>query len=96
MARVATTIDPDGRRVTLTDRQWRHIKEEHADLSRHLREIMATVREPDRRLAGPKPGEEWFFAARSGPGPWLLVVVHYEGGEGWIATAHALQSPPRA
>jgi len=26
---VSTTLDPDGRRVVLVDRTWRHIKEEH-------------------------------------------------------------------
>jgi hypothetical protein len=86
-AAVSITVDPDGRRVSLLDNQWRHIKEEHGRLSPHLREIMAAVREPDRHVEGRRPGEEWFYAAGAGPDAWLKVVVDYEHGHGTIATA---------
>lgn len=89
------TVDPDGRRVRLTRSRWAHIKEEHPDLASHLRDIMAAVREPDDRRPGRVPGEEWFFAEGAGPGPWLRAVVHYEGGEGWLVTAHVQRTPPR-
>jgi hypothetical protein len=85
---VSLTVDSDGRHVRLTARNWDHIKEAHPELSPHLREIMAALRDPAHRFNGPKPGEEWFLSDTFGPGNWLRVVVHYEGGEGWIATAH--------
>ena len=85
---IATTLDPDGRRVVLSENAWQHIKSEHPNLARKLRQIIAAVREPDRRLRGRHPNEEWFFAAGVRPGLWLQVVVHYEGGEGWIVTAY--------
>jgi len=75
---LAATLDPDGRRVVLLEDRWRHIKEDHAELGRHMREIMSAVREPDRRMEGRKPGEEWFFLEGAGPARWLEVVVHYE------------------
>jgi hypothetical protein len=93
---IAATIDPDGRRVNLTDEHWQYVKSEHPDIAPYLREVMAAVREPDRRSEGRRPDETWFFAESVGPGPWLRVVVHYEGGEGWIVTAHAQRPPPRA
>ena len=92
---LSRTTDPDGRRVVLGEERWLHIKSEHADLARHLREIMAAVREPDLRLPGRTPGEEWFLVEGAGPARWLHVVVHYEGGEGWIATAFPRRRQPR-
>jgi hypothetical protein len=89
---IATTLDPDGRRVVLTDEAWGHIKQRHPETSQYVGEIMRAVREPDVRVAGPKPDEEWFFVEWSGPGRWLQVVVHYEHGEGRVKTAFPRQS----
>lgn len=93
---LAATLDPEGRRVAMTEERWLHIKETHPYLASNLREIMATVREPHTHLAGRFPGEIWFFSERVGRLRWLQVAVHYEGDEGWIATAFARKSlPPR-
>jgi hypothetical protein len=91
---LAATLDPDGRRVVLTEERWAHIKDDHPELARFQREIMETVREPTRRLAGREVGEEWFYLAEEGPSLWLKVVVHYEGEEGRIQTAFARSSMP--
>ncbi len=56
---------------------------------------MTAVREPTRRSGGRSSNEEWFFLEGAGPARWLQVVVHYEGGEGWIATAFPRRSLPR-
>ncbi len=89
---IAATLDPDGRRVVLREERWRHIKDGHANLSRHLRDIMGAVREPDLRMHGRVPGEEWYLAEGVGPALWLHVSVQYEGGEGWIITAFSRRS----
>jgi hypothetical protein len=46
-------------------------------------------------LPGRIDGEEWYFAHDALPRMWLQVVVHYEGGEGWIVTAFPRTSPRR-
>ena len=92
---LAATLDPDGRRVTLRLANWSHIRSEHRELSRSMREIMAAVREPELRRPGREPGEEWFLAELRRPGLWLQVVVHYEGDEGWIVTAFPRRSRPK-
>lgn len=92
---LAATLDPDGRRVELTENRWRHIRSEHTEMARHLGEIMRAVREPDRRRSGRASHEEWFFLERAGPSRWLQVVVHYERDEGWIITAFPRRSLPR-
>jgi len=60
---LATTLDPDGRRVVLSEDAWRHIKRRHPDLTRRLRDVVAVVREPDRRMPGREDREEWFLAS---------------------------------
>lgn len=84
---LATTLDPDGRRVVLTEERWRHIKRRHPDISRCLGDIMRAIREPDRRASGKKPFEELFYLEGVGPARWLQVVVHYEECEGRVKTA---------
>jgi hypothetical protein len=92
---IAATLDPEGRRVVLDEHAWTHIKSRHPELTRRLRDVMAAVREPDRRAPGRSSGEGWFFAYIGGALPWLHVAVHYEGGEGWIVTALRRESLPR-
>lgn len=92
---LAATLDPDGRRVVLTEERWDHIKQRHRYLARRLRDVMGAVREPEQRADGPVSGEEWYFVTDEKPGTWLQVVVHYEGGEGWIATAFNRKKLPR-
>jgi hypothetical protein len=84
---IATTLDPEGRRVVLGDDVWNHVKRRHPVLAPRLREIMAAVREPARRSPGREEGEEWYFSSEAGTHLWIQVVVPYEGGEGWIVTA---------
>jgi hypothetical protein len=91
---VSRTLDPDGRRVVLTDAAWEHIKERRPRLSGSVRDIMAAVHEPTLRRAGHEEGEEWFYLEWAGPARWLKVVVHYDGGEGWIVTAFPRRSLP--
>lgn len=91
---LSATLDPDGRRVVLTKKSWRHIVHDHPQLRRRLRSVAAAVGEPDRRVPGRSPGEEWFYIGREGPSRWLKVVVHYDEGEGRIITAFPWRSFP--
>lgn len=68
---------PDGRRVVLTEERWRHMKDDHVELSRHLREVMEAVREPELRTAGRVPGEEWYFLEGVGPARWIQAKSPY-------------------
>jgi hypothetical protein len=92
---VSTTLDPDGRKVASREERWAHILSRRPGFRRYLPEIMQAVREPTVRMAGHQPGEEWFLLEGAGPARWSQVVVHFEGGEGWIATAFPQRSLPR-
>lgn len=91
---LASAVDPDGRRVELTEERWRHVLDGHPELAPHLASVTRAIREPDQRRAGREVGEEWFYLEGAGPSRWLKVVVHYEGGRGRIVTAFARRSMP--
>jgi hypothetical protein len=94
-AAAATVVDPDGRAVALTEERWAHITDGHPELAHFRDEVLETVRAPDKRLAGPTPGEAWFYKQSVGPSRWLKVVVRYESIErGWIVTAFARRRMP--
>lgn len=91
---LVSEIDPDGRTVELDGERWAHIVDGHPELAVHLEAVARAIAKPDRRLAGRREGEEWFYLASAGPSRWLKVVVHYEGGRGQIVTAFARRSMP--
>ncbi len=96
MTVIAEVVDPDGRRVALTAERWGHIirADGHPELAHHQVHVLGCVRSPDRRLAGRRSGEEWFYAAGRGPSRWLKVVVRYEQDCGAILTSFPRRSYP--
>ncbi len=86
------TTDPDGRCVVLTFERWRHIVDKHGELRRSL--VLAAVSHPHERLPARKPGQEWFYGRSPRQSRWIRVVVHYEGGRGFIVTAFPRRSIP--
>ena len=81
------TVDPEGRRVVLTFAAWRQIVDEHGELEVHRAVVLAAVHNPDRRMTGRSPSEEWHYIATARPRRWIKVVVPYEGRKGRIVTA---------
>ncbi len=94
MKLIAATLDPDGRRVALTEERWEHINTEHPNMAAHLRAVMAAVRDPTHRLSGSRPQQEWFYGRDAGPSAWIRVVVHYDGGRGVIVTTFPRRTFP--
>jgi len=93
---LASVEDPDGRQVELTTERWEHILEpnRHPELEPYRAEVLRAVSNPDRRAAGRRANEEWFFRRGAGPSRWLQVVVAYEARRGWIVTAFARRTEP--
>src|SRR5688572_5990739 len=91
---LASTVDPDGRLVELSEERWGHIASGHPELRAHLRDVMDVIRMPDKRLPGRRANEEWFYREGAGPSRWLKAVVHYDQGRGHIITAFARRSMP--
>ncbi|RJR45440.1 MAG: hypothetical protein C4567_03250 [Deltaproteobacteria bacterium] len=71
--------------IRLTDERWAHISEEHCELAGLRLEVLETVANPDRVLAG---GEGELLAVRElFPGKHLAAVYRELTGDGFIITA---------
>jgi hypothetical protein len=78
-------ISKNGLPIRLTDERWRHITEEHAELAGMRLEVLETISQAERVLAG---GESELLAVRELEVGKSLVVVYRElDVDGFIITA---------
>ncbi len=71
--------------IRLNDERWLHIIEEHGELEKYRAQVLETVAEPTRILAG---GEGELLAVREvETGKMLVVVYREEQIDGFIITA---------
>jgi hypothetical protein len=73
--------------IRLTEERWAHIREEHGELSGLQADILRTVANPDRILAG--SSGELLATREMEPGKWLVVVYResISDEDGFIITA---------
>jgi hypothetical protein len=71
--------------IRLTDERWVHIAEEHCELAGLRLDVLETIGNPDRVLAG---GTDELLAVREfSPGKHLVVVYREFAKDGFIITA---------
>lgn len=81
----ATAISMNGISIRLPDERWEHILTGHGELADRQQDVLDTVAEPDRVLAGGK-GE--LLAVREiETGKWLVVVYRELDDDGFVITA---------
>ena len=59
--------------IRLTDERWLHITEEHAELAGYRLEVLETIREPERIIAG--NADEFLAVRRQADGKYLLSCI---------------------
>lgn len=79
------TLSKNGIPIRLTDERWAHITEEHCELAGLRLEVMETVANPARIVAG--KGGELLAVREIDPGKLLVVVYRENDGDGFIITA---------
>lgn len=80
-----TVISKNGIVIRLTHERWQHIIEQHNELSDRHADVLNTVAEPERILAG-NNGELMVVRAIE-VGKWLIVVYREFEDDGFIITA---------
>jgi hypothetical protein len=84
-SQLAFVVSKNNVPIRLTEERWAHIAEEHGELTAWQAEVLATVKEPSRIVAG---GAGELLAVREiEPGKWLVVVYRETNGDGFIITA---------
>jgi hypothetical protein len=82
---INTVTSKNGITIRLTDERWAHITEEHCELAGLRMEVLETVFQPERILAG---GEGELIAVRElEQGKFLAVVYRELVDDGFIITA---------
>jgi hypothetical protein len=80
-----TVLSKNGIPIRLTGERWAHIAEEHGELADMRSEVLETLAQPRRILAG---GRGEFLAIREQePGKFLVVVYRELGNDGFVMTA---------
>lgn len=71
--------------IRLTEERWNHIIDEHGELSGLRTELLQTVSDPERILAG---NDGALLAVRTvEPGKWLVAVYREVEEDGFVITA---------
>jgi len=78
-------ISRNGVPIRLTFERWVHITEEHCELAGMRLDVLATISEPTRIIAGQE--EELLAIREIEPGKYLVVVYRELGDDGFIITA---------
>ena len=75
--------------IRLTDERWLHITEEHAELAGYRLEVLETIREPERIIAG--NAGEFLAIRRQADGKILVVVYREQANDGFVITAFLMR-----
>jgi hypothetical protein len=88
------TFSKNGVPIRLSDERWAHITEEHYELAGLRLEVMETIPQPERVLAG---GAGELLAVReTEPGKWLVAVYREFKDDGFVITAFLTPAQGRA
>ena len=92
MAHIFRSEDKTGRHIYLTDERWSHINEEHPEVSPYLQEFTETLKNPTNVASYPYDKDiryfYKYFKQRENKAKYLLIIVKYLNGEGFIITAY--------
>lgn len=85
------TIDKTNRKIRLTKERWSHIRKKHPEVE-NLEDVEETVKNPTK-ITFPKIDESVgfyykYFKNRPSHHKYLLVLVKYLNGDGYVMTAY--------
>lgn len=83
-------IDKTGRKIRLSKKQWAHIRQEHPEVENE--EVIKETLQKPTKITFPYEGNKQYYYKyykhRNFPDKYLLVIVNYLNGEGFVITAH--------
>jgi len=88
--------DKSGRRIHLSGERWLHINQEHPEVADYLEELEETIKNP-AKITTHSIDENvkyyyQYFKNRESPAKYLLLIVKYLNGHGFIITAYFVKS----
>jgi len=90
--------DITGRRIHLSKEQWSHINSDHPEISPYVEEMKDILRNPAlvKTLNYDKKVRYFYryYKNRDSPAKYLLLVVKYLNGKGFIITSYFVRTIP--
>ena len=87
--------DKTGRMLRMTDWNWRHIIKKHQEISSEKEKITETLEKPDKIALSLKDDMARYYyrhyKERNSPNKFMMVLVKYLNGEGFIISAYFVQ-----
>jgi hypothetical protein len=82
---IEVSLSINGIPIRLTDERWEHIVSQHGELIDRRGDILLTISDPERILAG--QNSEQLAVREVEVGKWLIVVYREEVTDGFVITA---------
>ncbi len=80
------------RKVHLSKERWRHINQDHPEIANYIEEIKETLQKPDKITTFSFDEDiryyYKYFKRKASSAKYLLAVVKYLNGEGYIITSY--------
>ena len=91
MKNIFETTDKTGRRIHLSKERWSHIRKKHPEIENH-EELEMAIKNPDKITRYGSDDSIGFyykyFKHKPSPDKYLLVLVKYLNGQGYVITAY--------
>jgi hypothetical protein len=88
---VFEVIDKTGRKIHLSKERWSHIRKKHPEIE-NLELIEQTIKNPDKVIPFIYDEKIYYFYKYfknlKAPKQYLLIIIKYLNGEGFIITAY--------
>lgn len=88
--------DKSGRDIYLSKERWTHINQEHPEVSGYIEEIKETLKSPTKIKTYEYDGDIRYYynyyKSRESPSKYLLIIVKYLNGDGFIITAYFVRN----
>ena len=89
MDHIFEVADKTGRKIRLTKKQWKHILRRHSYIEKYTEEIKETLKNPDKIKNYYNKGYYYkHYKYLKLPNRFILVIVKYLNGEGFVITAY--------
>ncbi len=86
---VFEVVDKTNRVIRLTGKQWKHIKQDHPEIENE--EIIKEAIKSPTKITQPYGGNKYYyykyFKDRKDPDRYLMVIVKYLNGSGFVITS---------
>ena len=90
MESIFETTDKTRRKIRLTKKQWIHIRQDHPEIENE--ELIRETLEDPTKITRPYEGKKYYYYRyyknREDSDKYLLVIVNYLNGDGFVITAH--------